>query len=182
LIYRDGMGVAADEPRGTLLVEKSCHLGNQLGCGELGLSYLEGIGIAADTGKALGLLRHACLEGIGISCSNLGTVYNNGKLVRQDLALARRLFAMGCSAREVNADACFNRADMEAAGVGGPKNTKAATDGYRAACERGMAEACARERTQGGRNPKTVSFAGNRWLVASRSNGLHVASPARGQR
>lgn len=61
------------------LYEKSCNMGNAIGCHNLGFLYAQGMGVRQNFTKAIQLYENSCNDGYVISCSNLGHLYENGQ-------------------------------------------------------------------------------------------------------
>lgn len=75
------------------------------------------------------------------ACRHAGKMYRDGEHVKQNLKMARKYFAKGCS--EEDEESCLNLADMHEKGQGGFFKSKSKAKGiYGKLCEKGNLDGC----------------------------------------
>lgn len=125
-----------------LFAAKACEGEVMSGCSFLGAFLQDGLGGPKDVKGAAALYRRACYNDYKGACYNLGQLlYNNRSDDPEDLAEARKMFAMGCEAGF--ADSCNNQAVMLKFGEGGESDLVTARALFSQACEAKRVNACA---------------------------------------
>lgn len=125
-----------------LFAAKACEGEVMSGCSFLGAFLQDGLGGPKDVNGAAALYRRACYNDYKGACYNLGQLlYNNRSDDPEDLAEARKMFAMGCEAGF--ADSCNNQAVMLKFGEGGESDLVTARALFSQACEAKRVDACA---------------------------------------
>lgn len=90
--YRRGVVVKRDKPKGYVLMEKGCTLGNVSACASPALNYL----LTKKYDKAKVLFTKGCDGGAKMSCGMLGVMYRDGKGMPRDLVKAKVLLRKSC--------------------------------------------------------------------------------------
>jgi hypothetical protein len=120
------------------LFDRSCFLGNQEGCVNLGYMYLSGDGLAEEQERARLLFLAACDADDGLGCVNFGIYVFTAVGAKKDDKLAQ--FEKGCKLGE--ATGCHNAGIMYNLGMGTTKDVARAKALLKEACDNGLPAAC----------------------------------------
>lgn len=131
-----GKKLIADYPKAAALYRRSCDLGFDYGCLNLGYMYSNGHGVDKDQKKAFEIYDRLCQKDNAIACGNLGKAYINGEGITINKAYGLTLERRACEGGD--ASACID--------LGGFSLQKSRTDEalyfYERACELGSQEGC----------------------------------------
>ena len=84
MMYRRGLGVAADPAEAFRWYEEAAEKGDPIGMNGVGFSLREGLGVEKDIGAAVPWLQFAAEFGQPNAMHTLGTLYQRGEGVEQD--------------------------------------------------------------------------------------------------
>ncbi|MGE0545421.1 MAG: tetratricopeptide repeat protein [Kofleriaceae bacterium] len=142
ILYNDGNGIPADQPRAVRLFDKACTGGNLAACNQLALAHAEGLGVPKDPARAVAEYQRACDGGHQLSCRNLGLMLRDGRGIAADLVRAAALLDRACTGGAPYA--CTNAGDLDAqlASAGDKAREKPMVGHYKKGCDDGDPTSC----------------------------------------
>ena len=114
LMYKKGYGGIKSASKAKELYKKSCDLGVEQSCVE--------IGVDLSWEKKLSIVTRDCEKGNPFSCNNMGYILWMGKEVKHDLPAARKALTKACESGY--SASCRGLVTMWNNGLGGEKNEK----------------------------------------------------------
>jgi TPR repeat protein len=125
--------------KGAALLGEACEHGSASACARLAALHEDGRGVTRDPAKAFAIARKACESGAAPACERVADLARKaGPAAPHPASWLEPLCARGQSS------ACTAMADLQAKGVGVPKDVAGASARYARACDAGETAACAR--------------------------------------
>ena len=139
-LHERGVYYPEDAAEAARLYGRACSAGSGEGCGWLAELHRTGRGVEQDAALSLRYLAKGCSRGHGESCGRLGQAYADGERgLSQDPDRARSLLTRAC--RMGDPVGCIHMGALWLDAR--PPRPDLALEGYSAACEGGLEEACA---------------------------------------
>jgi hypothetical protein len=146
-LWESGGGGGTDPRRAASLRQQACDAGDTAACGELGMSLVRNA--RRPDNRGIRLLAKGCVGDYWPACDALALAYTKGAGVPHDDERAVVLYARGCEGTAASARrpaSCLALADLLSQSPS--PDAQRVREGYRLACEGGLAVACPRATAQ----------------------------------